>query len=185
MLPAADPATSFAGLTAAVSTDGVFQRYAVRLPVSAPEPAVARMVRLQAAAPARPVRLSAHGRALAPEDSDFALAEVWRVELPPEALAADSDYILQVRYEGDCARAYCGEKLIADDFWNGSVWEIGLRRHAGDLRARELTLRFLPLRKDAPLYLPVWPDFREAGEVLHVGQPTLVARREARATFPR
>jgi hypothetical protein len=45
-----------------------------------------------------------------------------------------------------------------------------LRRFAPTLFQEALTLRFLPLRKDAPIYLPPErrPDFGSAQEVLQV-----------------
>ena len=79
-------------------------------------------------------------------------------------------------YTGDVGRAYLDDQLLADDFYfgrtavNSTAWEIGLRRFAPELFQKTLTLRFLPLRKDAPIYLPPdrWPDFGTAQEIVQV-----------------
>jgi len=80
------------------------------------------------------------------------------------------EVFLRVDYIGDIGRAYLGDRLIADDFYFGRTWEIGLRRFAPELFQKTLTLRFLPLRKDAPIHLPPkrWPDFGPAQEIVQV-----------------
>lgn len=104
------------------------------------------------------------------DEMDFEGAEVWQVSLPEEILEQAQEAFLQVDYTGDVGRAYLGDRLIADDFYFGRTWEIGLRRFAPELFQGALTLRFLPLRKDAPIYLPPdrWPDFGTAQEIIQV-----------------
>ena len=66
--------------------------------------------------------------------------------------------------------AYLGDRLVADDFYFGRPWEIGLRRLAPEVMAKGLRLKILPLRKDAPIYLPLerWPNFGAADEIVEV-----------------
>ena len=55
------------------------------------------------------------------------------------------------------ARAYVGDTLVADQFYSGGVWDIGLDRlPAGTPRSAGLRLRVLPLPAGAPVYVPGW-----------------------------
>ena len=57
--------------------------------------------------------------------------------------------LLGIDYVGDIARVYAGDRFVTDDFYHGAPLEIGLWR-----TGRDLELRVLPLRGDAPIYLP-------------------------------
>ena len=127
---------------------------------------------LQSAGPARAVPLGAYGVAQAPGDADFELAETWQVNFPEGLPAGAAEVRLQVDYTGDAARAYLGGELVADDFYCGRPWKIGLRHLDSQALAGGLILQFLPLRRDAPIYLP--GDWRstieEGGSLLAVRQ---------------
>lgn len=122
---------------------------------------------LQPAGPARVVPLGPAGVAQAPGDADFEQAEVWQVDFPAYLPDGAAEVRLRVDYSGDAARAYLGGELIADDFREayppvhaGRPWEIALRRLDPHALAGGLVLKFLPLRRDAPIYLP--GDWRSA-----------------------
>ena len=52
-------------------------------------------------------------------------------------------------------RAYVGDTLVADQFYSGRVWDIGLDRLPADaLHEEGLRLRVLPLHADARVYVP-------------------------------
>ena len=57
-------------------------------------------------------------------------------------------------YLSNVHRLYAGERLLADDFYNGTTWEVGLKQFASEDPPRQFTLRILPLRRNAPIYLP-------------------------------
>jgi hypothetical protein len=90
--------------------------------------------------------------AMQPEDADFAQAAVWRVKFPA-GIDAGRDLRLRVRYSGDVIRAYLGDKLVDDDFYNARPFEISLRRCGPAVYQEGLVLKILPLREDAPIYL--------------------------------
>lgn len=119
---------------------------------------------VKVAVPAREIRAGSHGVAEAPTDADFESAAVWRLKLPA-GLDQRNDLLLRIRYIGDVARIDLDGRLLTDNFYNGNVFEIGLRRYAPDIYRKELLLKVLPLRKDAPIYLPddAWPEFGAAG----------------------
>lgn len=66
------------------------------------------------------------------------------------------DCYLQINYEGDSARLYLNGLCIADHFYHGPVWEIGLKRF---YFPSELRLEITPLAENAPVFLETWPEF--------------------------
>jgi len=105
------------------------------------------------AAPRPPVRKSAQGRAAAPEDSEFAGAAAWTIKVPAQSMTGLSDIFLRIHYAGDVARLYRDGRLLDDDFFNGRVWEIGLKRFLPESFGQKLELEVLPLLRKAPIYL--------------------------------
>jgi hypothetical protein len=170
--------------------DGIFTRYAATLP--------ARRVRLavdtvRAAAPVPPVTLfnAVTWRhvaiALAPSDSAFDSAAVWRLRVPPQVSLGSGD-VLEIRYEGDVARLSSGGELLDDNFYSGLAWRVGLRRFASELTRGPLELRILPLRSDAPIYLE--PDYRPkdfpaSGQIARLESAELLPQYELLLTAPR
>jgi hypothetical protein len=118
------------------------------------------------AAPALPPK-KLRGKPQAPGEADFERAAVWQVSIPKDALENVHEIILSIDYAGDVGRAYLDNRLIADDFFDGRPWEIGLRRFAPDITGHDLTLKILPLRKDAPIYIAAEkrPDFGGKSEL--------------------
>ena len=79
-----------------------------------------------------------------PADAAFAHAAMWKIHV-----AQTGDTLLSFDYIGDIARVYAGGRLVTDDFYDGAPLEIGLWRTGPDIE-----LQVLPLRGDAPIYLP-------------------------------
>ena len=90
--------------------------------------------------------------AIAPTDADFASAAVWQIKLPAKQdLSANP--LLRIRYAGDVARLTLNGKLIADNFYCGREFDLGLRRYGSEIFTGNLRLEILPLRKDAPIFI--------------------------------
>jgi hypothetical protein len=140
----------------AAKDDGLFRRFSPRVAPMTPLQAVVEQI--QPAGPARTISIAPsiparkQGMAMQPEDADFAQAAVWRVKLPA-GVDASRDLRLRVRYTGDVARAYHGEKFLDDDFYHARPFEIGLRRYGSAVYQDGLVLKILPLREDAPIYI--------------------------------
>lgn len=98
----------------------------------------------------RTVTFSKAKLAMQPEDSDFVNAAVWRVTLPE----TDADYLLSIDYTGDVARIYSGNKLLLDNFYNGTVMTFGVQRYKSEIKNRELLIKILPYQASTPMYLP-------------------------------
>ncbi len=93
----------------------------------------------------RKVTLGKQKVAAMPTDDDFKKAQSYDITL---SNCTAEDFI-QIDYYGDCARVYADGVLVEDNFWNGKPMLV----RASALMGKEVTLRILPLRKDAPIYL--------------------------------
>ncbi len=144
-----------AGESAGWAAEGVFGVIEFPAPPGGgPVEAVVEQV-TEAGAPRRAVIDAKSGRASAPTDADFAGAAVYLVTVPPGLLDGDDEVLLRLDWSGDVGRAHIGGRLVADQFWHGPPWEIGLRRFRPALREHGgvVELRLLPFPEDAPVYL--------------------------------
>jgi beta-galactosidase len=133
----------------------LFAGYSARIQ---PKQITAPWRRIRVAAAAAPPRLGKYNAA-APTDADFEQASAWNIEIPPNSLSGLSDVFLRIDYTGDVARLYFGRRLLDDDFYKGTEWEIGMKRFITDRPHRQtLTLQVLPRHKDAPIYIPRDPQ---------------------------
>lgn len=113
----------------------------------------------------RTITIGAKGVAESPEDADFeAAAEYTITNLPP----ADKreGRILDIKYRGDVARLYCNGEFINDNFYNGSPFLYGLWRLPKDCTS--LTLKILPIQKDAPIYYSEEADTTPGEELINI-----------------
>ncbi|MCX6895414.1 MAG: hypothetical protein NTZ16_07965 [Verrucomicrobia bacterium] len=132
---------------------------------------------LQPAGPARDIPLSPGKTqiATAPGDSDFTNAAVWNIKLPAKA-DLKTNPLLRIRYVGDVARLTLNGKLIADNFYAGREFDLGLKRYAPEIFTGELRLQVLPLRRDAPIYLEpkARPDFGKSDSLAELKSVEIV-----------
>lgn len=99
-----------------------------------------------------------------PVDADFETAAIYRISLPTDSAARQG--LMQIRYRGDVARLYANGKLVADNFYNGRPFLMGLWRLPAEIT--ELELRILPLQKDMPVYFPREADTTPGEEVISI-----------------
>lgn len=99
-----------------------------------------------------------------PAPESFKAAAAWRVNVPRaqlQGLGKDLDEaLLDIDFVGDVGRLYSGVRMLDDWYYSGYRWQYGLR-DAGAALDRQLTVSALPLRADAPIYIPKEgrPDF--------------------------
>ncbi len=103
------------------------------------------------AGPLRTITIGVNKVAEAPTDDDFNQAAVYSIKVPQEAVSLHR-CLLQVDYQGDCARLYADGRLVADHFNNGRPLLYGLWRLPRD--CRQLELRILPMQPSLPVYFP-------------------------------
>jgi hypothetical protein len=160
VFPAPESLT-FDGAPLKGTPDGVFTRYEITLPPV--EPVTVALKQVMRAGAAREIKNGKAGVAEQPNDTDFEQAAVWQIRLP-ENTDPGRDIYLRFPYVGDAARIYLDKELLTDNFYNGNPFELGVKRFAPEIYQGNLTVRILPLRKDAPIYLPkaAYPEFGEA-----------------------
>jgi beta-galactosidase len=112
----------------------------------------------------------------APEDGDFDKAARWSIHFPGGAMNGLSDLFLKVQYVGDAARLSAASRLLADNFYNGTPWLIGLKRFDKEMSRGALDLSILPLRKDAPIFMEdgLRPTFHAKDQLGELNKLTLV-----------
>ncbi len=174
----APPLLHHAGKTLNGQAQGIFTSYRLKL---AHQPAAALQVhQIRQAGPVPLPSKGAAGVAESPREAEFAHAAAWKLRLP-DGISPDRHLMLRVHYQGDVARLSVGGRLLTDNFYNGNPFEIGLYHFGPDAFSKPLLLEILPLRPDAPIYLPAdaWPDFggKQSAALLH--RIEVVERRRA------
>jgi beta-galactosidase len=135
-----------------MSADGVFQAFDAALPARRIE---ATVTPLREARPVRPVMIGGLAKAaIQPTPESFANAAAWNIDFPREA---KQDALIELDFVGDIGRLFSGTRMLDDWYYSGYGWQYATK-HAGK---GPLTLTVLPLRADAPIYLPKEgrPDF--------------------------
>ena len=119
------------------------------LPKEAPAeaPKIVNYHKQQEAGARRTITIGVNKVAEEPTDEDFEAAAVYTIDLPKERSG-----LLTINYQGDCARLYADGRLVADNFYNGRPFLMGLWRLPAD--CAWLELRILPIQKDMPIYFP-------------------------------
>jgi len=77
----------------------------------------------------------------------------WEINVAMDAMPALNDIFLRIDFEGDVGQLFLDDELVADWFYDGRVWEIGLKRFVDRLRAQPFRLRISPLLAEADIYL--------------------------------
>ncbi|KRB87235.1 glycoside hydrolase family 35 [Duganella sp. Root198D2] len=131
--------------------EGLFQVVEATLPAQA----LAVSAReLRAAQPVPPIKIGGNAKAAVQPDAEvFGNSAAWELSLGSTRPKGVDAALLEIDFTGDLARLFDGTRMVDDWYYNGQRWQFGLN----NLAAREqsaLTLTVLPLRADAPIYLP-------------------------------
>jgi len=160
---------------AGAGMDGIFTLYAANVePVSGQ----AEVQPIRPAGKVPEIKISREV-ALVPGETAFDAAASWRIRVPPTVSATPSSVFLQITYQGDVAGLYADGRLVTDNFYNGTSWTIGLD-HVPQSAWDKLQLIVLPLRRDAPIYLPegTRPAFPADGQVANLQDVQVVREYE-------
>lgn len=79
------------------------------------------------------------------------------------------DVFVEIEYEGDRAKLYIGDEYVADHFYTGEKWEVGLKRF--DFQT-QLKIEVFTLEEGAPIFLEAWPEMVE-GKVCRIKSVTV------------
>jgi len=158
-------------------SDGIFEQYSSHV-----DPALitAKVEKVKDSEARSPI-VMAKQVAVAPEESVFEEAAVWSIQVPPIVSPAARKAFLRITYQGDIARVYDHGKLIYDDFYKGTPWEIGLGPVAPGDADPSLELKILPLPQNAPIYLSpgARPEFPPSGQVAKLDAVQVLVEYEA------
>lgn len=116
--------------------------------------------KVREAGPLRTITLGAKKVAQEPLDKDFDDAAVYTIDVP------QTQGLLTISYQGDCARLYADGRLVADNFYNGRPFLYGLWRLPAGVS--KLELRILPIQADMPVYFPREADTTPGERLLDV-----------------
>ena len=101
------------------------------------------------------------------------------VKLPVKIPNHINEIILDIDYTGDVGMGFLNGKLVADDFYRGANWQIGLRKFMGLQEREEMVLYFRPMQAGAE-YLEDFsddniPDFGENKSYLEINKVKFIA----------
>lgn len=71
------------------------------------------------------------------------------LSLPENFMDGCKDALLKINYVGDIGNAFIDGKLVHDNFYNGAVWEIGLRDFSEEWKIQDMTVYITPLKEGA------------------------------------
>lgn len=71
----------------------------------------------------------------------------YTIALSGDSLDDMKDVLLQLDYVGDIGQAFIDGKMINDNFYNGAVWEIGLKDFVDELKQHPITIYITPLKE--------------------------------------
>jgi hypothetical protein len=147
-------------------------------------PVAATLEKMKDAGPPREIAVKQpRGNAIEPSDADFEQAAVWRVKLPA-GIDPERNLLLRFHYAGDVARIALDGKLLTDNFYNGTAFDLGLKRYGARAYTGELLLKVLPLKKGAPVYIQKedLPDFGDKESICELKGVEVLETREATFT---
>lgn len=80
------------------------------------------------------------------------------VAMPQNIPAGVNDIYLTVNYTGDTGMDFVNGELVADNFYNGISWQIGLRKFiSSPVKPKEMVFYFRPMQKNATYLLDLEP----------------------------
>ncbi|MBN1783143.1 beta-galactosidase [bacterium] len=98
-----------------------------------------------------------------------------------------NDLFLNIDYTGDTGMLFLNGELVADHFYFGKTWDIGLKRFWDGSSGNEMVLYFRPLTKDAPFFQDFAPesvpDFQESRKYFKLNHIRFVPEYKVRFQF--
>jgi len=109
------------------------------------------------------------------------------VTIPTERPEGVSDVFLRINYIGDTGMGFINGELVADNFYYGSDWEIGMKRFMDLPGSKEMVFYFRALYKDAPFYEDfapdLLPDFSQSQRILKINSTQFIPEYKAIIQF--
>jgi hypothetical protein len=90
----------------------------------------------------------------------------------PSSLNGLNDIFLNINYTGDTGMGFLDGKLVTDEFWKGTLWQIGLKKFYPNAASKEMVFYFRPVNDDASYLDDISPkdrpDFSKSKQVLNI-----------------
>ena len=155
--------------------DGIFTRFTIPIPQLKP----IRATGIQLKKESLPLREITTGRskvAEMPSNDDFNHAAQWKIILS-EPVDNQRDIFLRFPYTGDVARIYRNDELLTDNFYNGKVFEVGLKRYT-PIEREQLSIKILPLQRNSLIYYPAssLPNFNSSGYAIDMPRIEIIEK---------
>lgn len=94
------------------------------------------------------------------------------VVILPSSLGGLNDIFLNIDYTGDTGMGFLDGELVTDEFWKGTLWQIGLKKFYPDAASREMVFYFRPVNENASYLDDILPenrpDFSQSKQVLNI-----------------
>lgn len=105
----------------------------------------------------------------------------------PDGLDNLNDILLQTEYTGDTAMGFLDGELVADEFFKGIPWQIGLRKFMPAAAGKDMVFYIRPLHKDASylndLRQEDVPEFGDKKELLSVNKISFIPQYQSTVNF--
>jgi hypothetical protein len=82
----------------------------------------------------------------------------WALQLPAAMPAGLSDLWLHIDYVGDTGMGFLDGTLVADEFYKGMPWQIGMRRFYPSAAGKDMVFYFRPMPRNAPYLNDLQPE---------------------------
>jgi len=98
-----------------------------------------------------------------------------------------NDVICRINYKGDTGDGFINGTLVADNFYNGVPWEIGLKRFFEKSDTKSMVIYFRPMKKNAEFIQDLLPqsvpDFSKTNSFLEIGEPEFTPEYKAKISI--
>lgn len=92
------------------------------------------------------------------ENGKEGTAPEWEIRVDVSAFNTVHDIILNIDYIGDVAQVYIAGRCVADHFYNGVPWKLGLKSFHNELKTEALILKISPHLEERDIYMPTRPS---------------------------
>jgi len=90
----------------------------------------------------------------------------------PSSLNGLNDIFLNIDYTGDTGMGFLDGELVTDEFWKGTLWQIGLRKFYPNAASKEMVFYFRPVQEGASYLEDISPknrpDFSKSKHELNI-----------------
>lgn len=90
----------------------------------------------------------------------------------PSSLNGLNDIFMNIDYTGDTGMGFLDGELVSDEFWKGTLWQIGLKKFYPNAASKEMVFYFRPVNEDASYLDDISPkdrpDFSKSKQILNI-----------------